>query len=222
MKIKKAKLKLELVSENLEKYKSQAFFGVSSNAPEILAIWGDYNDLRLVLTEHNPELYGELSEVNPPDPEAASSFSLVDVGEPIYHPKHFSTIENEIRKAEKFVQLEEEEKPVVQKMPGKISISAQDGSNVTVQIGSDNRALQNVEKIDNTLKEIGELGIDEEDLINLKQILSQDIDKTETKTGIGKRIMNWSRKMARKLVEKGLTDNISVLMEKAGSLIDLI
>lgn len=223
MKVKKAKAMLELISENLENFKGQAFFGVPADAPEILAIWSDYNYVRTVLIEHNPELYNDLLEVNPPPPGVASSLSLLDVGASMYNPSHFSTIENEIRKAEKYIKLEAgDEKTVVQKIPESISISANDGSNVTVQIGNENRALQNSERINNTLNEIGELGIEEKDLLDLKQILSYEIDKTETKTGIGKRIMNWSGKMAGKLIEKGLTDNIPVLLEKASSLIDLI
>jgi hypothetical protein len=223
MKVKKAKAMLELISENIENFKKQAFFGVSADAPEILAIWNDYNYVRTVLVEHNPELYNDLLNVTPPIPEVASRLSLLDVGASMYNPHHFKTIGNEIRKAEKYIKLESgDEKIVEQKIPERISISAKDGSNVTVQIGNENRAIQNSEKINNTLNEIGKLGIGEKDLLELKQILSYEIDKTDTKTGIGKRIMNWSGKMVGKLLEKGLKDNISVLMEKASSLIDLI
>ncbi|MDO6598490.1 hypothetical protein Q4512_16340 [Oceanihabitans sp. 2_MG-2023] len=223
MKVKKAKVVLELVSENLEKFKAQAFFGVSADAPEIQAIWNDYNYVRTVLIEHNPELYSDLLEVKLPRPGVASSMSLLDVGASMYSPRHFETIENEIRKAQKYVILEDGDANIIEQViPENISINARDGSNVTVQIGNENQALQNSERINNTLSQIGELGIEEEDLLDLKQILSPQVNKTETKTGIGKRIMNWSGKMAGKLIEKGLTDNIPVLMEKASTLIDLI
>jgi hypothetical protein len=223
MKIKKAKLKIILVNENIERYNKQAFFGVSPKEPEIYSIWSDYNDAIAILKEHNHELYDELNEVHLPDPDVATSFSLMDVGEPVYHSKHFSTIANEVRKALKLIELEEEpNQPLKKTVPDTISIKASKGSNVSVQIGDNNQALQNVERINATLKEIENLGIENDDLIQLKQILSKEVDKSETKAGIGKRVMDWSGKMAGKLIEKGLSGNIPVLIEKASSLIDLI
>lgn len=222
MKVKKAIAKLELLAGNIQKYKRNAFFGVDANSPEIQSIWIDYEDVRCVLIEENPELFGELLKLELPMPEEASSFGMVDVGKPVYHPKHFSTIENQIAKAQKFVELEYKTENKEKATPNNFTINASNGANVAVQIGDNNKALQNVELIDKTLEEIEGLGIDKSDLSSLKQILNQEVDKTETKEGIGKRILNWSGKMTGKLIEKGLTENVPVLIEKAEKLMDLI
>ena len=222
MKIKKAIAKLELLAENINRFTRNAFFGVEADSPEIQSIWTDYEDVRTILTEENPDLFGELIPIQPPIPEEASSFGMVDEGRPVYHPKHFSTIENQVKKALRFVELEYKTTEKEPKMPNSLTINASNGANVAVQIGDNNKALQNVGLIDKTLEEIEGLGIDKSDLNNLKQILNQDIDKTETKEGIGKRIMNWTGKMTGKLIEKGLMDNIPILIEKAEKLMDLI
>lgn len=222
MKTKKAIAKLELLAENISRFKRSAFFGVKADSPEVQSIWIDYEDVRKILIEKNPDLFGELIPIKLPIPEEASSFGIVEVGSPVYHPKHFSTIENQVNKALKFVELEYKITERESKIPNNLTINASHGANVAVQIGDNNKALQNVELIDHTLEEIENLGIDKSDLDNLKQILNQDIDKTETKEGIGKRIMNWAGKMTGKLIEKGLTDNIPILIEKAEKLMDLI
>ncbi|MFA4852007.1 MAG: hypothetical protein WC599_05765 [Bacteroidales bacterium] len=222
MKIKKAIAKLDLLAENINKYKKNAFFGVEADSPEIQSIWIDYEDVRTVLIEENPELFGELIPIKLPIPDEASSFGMVDVGKSVYHPKHFSTIESQVKKALRFVELEYKSNDNELKIPNNLTINASNGANVAVQFGDNNKALQNVELIDNTLEEIEKLGINRDDLNNLKRILNQEVDKSETKAGIGKRIMNWAGKMTSKLIEKGLSDNIPFLIDKAEKLMDLI
>lgn len=220
MELKKAIIKLNIIAQNIVKCKRSAFFGVNANAPEIKSLWFDYNEVRNVLISNNEKLFGELVDLELPQPEEASSFGLVDLGSPVYYPKHFSTIENQVYKALRFVEMLDE--PNKNKIPEKISANASQGANVSIQIGNNNTALQNVEAIDKTLDEIENLGIDKDDLKKLKQLLNHETKGDETKIGIGKRVMSWAGKMTSKLIEKELTDNIPMLIEKSEKLLGLI
>lgn len=89
-------------------------------------------------------------------------------------------------------------------------------------MGDNNKVLQNTGQIDTVLEDLEKLGVEKGELNSLKEIINQNARGEETKIGTGKRILSWIGSITKKLIEKGLTDNLPIIIDKAQSLIDLI
>lgn len=88
-----------------------------------------------------------------------------------------------------------------------------DNPNTNVSVGDNN--IQNITpdfsvKVGNLLQELKSLGIQEEDLKEIKTIVSEKVDKKS----IGKKALEWVGKVATKAAEKGLELQIPLLISK--------
>jgi hypothetical protein len=219
----KAIIKLRLLYKRLKEYKQAAFFGVRADSPEVINLWIEYNELRLEFTKLNSEIFGDLKEVNPPRPKEASSFSHHDVGTLVYSPTHFEALENELEKAVEYSTLIQNNSiQDSNQIKGNINITASDGSLVNLTVGDNNKVLQNTGQIDRILGELEELGVEKGDLSTLKEVINQNARGEEGKISTGRRILTWVGNLTKKMIEKGLTDNLPAIIDKAQSLIDLI
>lgn len=224
MEIEKAIIKLNLLFDRLLKYKEEAFMGVPADDENVKNLWKEFEELSVKLIQLNPDVFDDLQKVTIPLPSAASSFGYNAPGTPIFYPKHFNSLETEMSKAISYVSLIKNDNSIKEnnKVEGNIHISASEGSQVNVIVGHNNRVLQNTEQINKKLEEIKELGVDKPDLEILKEIINQNAKGEEDKTSTGRKILGWVGGITKKVVEKGLTDNLPLIIDKAQSLIDLI
>lgn len=89
------------------------------------------------------------------------------------------------------------------------------GENANSNIGIGDNISQKIsniynQKVENVLSELKTLGVPEEDLVEVKEIVENETDKTN----IGKKLMNWVGKMATKAIEKGIDLQIPLIMTK--------
>lgn len=94
------------------------------------------------------------------------------------------------------------------------------GENASSAIGvgeNIDQKISNVynQKIERVLADLKKLGVPEEDIIEVEEIVSKETDKVK----LGKRLMSWAGKMANKAVEKGIELQIPMVMEKIQELI---
>jgi hypothetical protein len=94
------------------------------------------------------------------------------------------------------------------------------GENASSAIGvgeNIDQKISNVynQKIERVLSDLKSLGVPEEDIIEVQEIVSKETDKVK----LGKRLMSWAGKMANKAVEKGIELQIPMVMEKIQELI---
>lgn len=94
------------------------------------------------------------------------------------------------------------------------------GENASSAIGvgeNIDQKISNVynQKIERVLTDLKDLGVPEEDIIEVEQIVTKETDKVK----LGKRLMSWAGKMANKAVEKGIELQIPMVMEKIQELI---
>ncbi|MDN4164554.1 hypothetical protein QWY31_03520 [Cytophagales bacterium LB-30] len=219
----KAIIKLRLLYKRLKEYKRSAFFGVRADSTEVINLLTEYNELRHAFTELDSDIFGDLKEVNPPRPEEASSFSHHDVGTLVFSPEHFGALENELEKAVEYATfIQSHKNEDTNQIKGNISITATEGSLVNLTVGDNNKVLQNTGQIDRILGELEVLGVEKSDLSTLKEVINQNARGEESKISTGKRILTWVGNLTKKMVEKGLTDNLPDIIEKAQSLTNLI
>lgn len=89
------------------------------------------------------------------------------------------------------------------------------GENANSNIGIGDNISQKIsniynQKVENVLSELKTLGVPEEDLVEVKEIVENETDKTN----IGKKLMSWVGKMATKAIEKGIDLQIPLIMTK--------
>mmetsp|Transcript_7158 Transcript_7158/g.10694 ORF Transcript_7158/g.10694 Transcript_7158/m.10694 type:complete len:291 (-) Transcript_7158:101-973(-) len=89
------------------------------------------------------------------------------------------------------------------------------GDNSSSNIGVGENITQKVEnvynqKIENILADLKKLGVPEEDLVEVKEIVTKETDKVS----LGKRLVGWVGKMTNKAVEKGIELQLPLIMEK--------
>ncbi len=89
------------------------------------------------------------------------------------------------------------------------------GENANSNIGIGDNISQKIsniynQKVENVLSELKTLGVPEEDLVEVKEIVENETDKTD----IGKKLMSWVGKMATKAIEKGIDLQIPLIMTK--------
>jgi len=94
------------------------------------------------------------------------------------------------------------------------------GSNVNSNVGVGENLSQNIknvytQKIDKIISELGELGVPQEDLAEVKDLVKKETDKVT----LGKKLMNWVGKMTTKGVEKGIELQIPMILEKIQQLL---
>lgn len=91
-------------------------------------------------------------------------------------------------------------------------------SNSAIGIGDNiNQDFTNVynQRKEQIFTELKELGIPEEDISEVKEIINKETDKSM----IGKKLMNWVGKMSAKAIEKGIELKIPLLIDKIQELI---
>jgi hypothetical protein len=91
-------------------------------------------------------------------------------------------------------------------------------SNSTIGFGDNiSQEINNVynQKTEKIFSELKELGIPEENIVEVKEIINKENDKSK----IGKQLMTWIGKMTSKAVEKGIELNVPLLIEKVQELI---
>jgi hypothetical protein len=224
MKKEKAIIRLNLLFDRLMKCKKEAFMGVAADDENVKNLWPEFEEIRVCLIQIDPDVFKDLREVTIPEPSAAGSVSYYHPGTPIFHPKHFNSLETEMNKAIAYVELIKNDNSSREnnQLKGNIHISASEGSQVNVVLGDNNKVLQNTEQIDKRIEEIEELGVDKPDLEILKEIINQNASGKEDKISTGRKILGWAGSITKKVIEKGLTENIPSIVDKAQSLIDLI
>lgn len=89
------------------------------------------------------------------------------------------------------------------------------GNNSSSNIGVGENITQKVEnvyhqKIENILSDLKDLGVPEEDLVEVKEIVTKETDKVS----LGKKLVGWVGKMTNKAVEKGIELQVPMIMEK--------
>lgn len=89
------------------------------------------------------------------------------------------------------------------------------GDNSSSNIGVGENITQSVEnvynqKIEHILSDLKELGVPEEELLEVKEIVTKETDKVN----LGKRLVGWVGKMTNKAIEKGIELQIPMVMEK--------
>lgn len=89
------------------------------------------------------------------------------------------------------------------------------GDNSSSNIGVGENITQKVEnvyhqKIENILSDLKDLGVPEEDLVEVKEIVTKETDKVS----LGKKLVGWIGKMTNKAVEKGIELQVPMIMEK--------
>lgn len=94
------------------------------------------------------------------------------------------------------------------------------GENASSAIGvgeSIDQKISNVynQNIERVLSDLKKLGVPEDDIIEVKEIVTEETDKAK----LGKRLMSWSGKIASKAVEKGIELKVPMIMEKIQELI---
>ncbi|MEW4922665.1 hypothetical protein [Algibacter sp. 2305UL17-15] len=93
------------------------------------------------------------------------------------------------------------------------------GDNANSTIGVADNLTQNInniynQKVEQTLSDLRQLNVPEEDLSDLKDITANEKDKVK----LGKKIMTWVGKMTTKAVEKGIDIHIPMILEKVQDL----
>jgi len=91
-------------------------------------------------------------------------------------------------------------------------------ANSNIGIGDNiSQKISNIynQKVENILSELKTLGVPEEDLIEVKEIVVNETDKTN----IGKKLMSWVGKMTTKAIEKGIDLQIPLIMTKIQELL---
>jgi hypothetical protein len=224
MKQDKTKIRLQLLYDQVKRYQKMAIFGVRADDPEVINLWVEYNEIRGILSQLNPELFADLKVTSPPEPDEASSFGRHDVGELVFKPMHFIALERQVEKAIEYMTLLNQTTPIgrKEKQTDNINIKASQGSMVNVTIGDHNKIFQNAGQIAKVLEELEGLGVDKDEIATLKEIIADYDGKTEHKEGVGKKLFGWISGLAARLVEKGITDNLPVIIEKAKTLIDYL
>jgi len=94
------------------------------------------------------------------------------------------------------------------------------GENASSAIGVGENITQKIsnvynQKIERVLTDLKNLGVPEEDIIEVGEIVAKETDKVK----LGKRLMSWAGKMASKAVEKGIELQVPMIMEKIQELI---
>lgn len=89
------------------------------------------------------------------------------------------------------------------------------GDNSSSNIGVGENISQTIanayaQKIDKVLSELKDLGIEDKDLNEVKEIVTKETDKNR----LGKRLMSWSGKIASKAIEKGIDLKLPIVLEK--------
>ncbi|MDE1207301.1 hypothetical protein [Tenacibaculum larymnensis] len=89
------------------------------------------------------------------------------------------------------------------------------GDNSSSNIGVGENITQKVEnvyhqKIENILSDLKDLGVPEEDLLEVKEIVTKETDKVS----LGKKLVGWVGKMTNKALEKGIELQVPMIMEK--------
>lgn len=89
------------------------------------------------------------------------------------------------------------------------------GDNANSNIGIGENLTQNItsnysKKVDQVLSDLQKIGIPKEDVEEVKEIVEKETDKIN----LGKMLMNWTGKMTRKAIEKGIEIQVPFLMEK--------
>lgn len=89
------------------------------------------------------------------------------------------------------------------------------GENASSAIGVGDNINQKISNIYNqnikrVLSDLKEMGVPEEDIIEVGEIVAKETDKAK----LGKRLMTWAGKMANKAIEKGIDIKVPVLIEK--------
>lgn len=219
----KTKIRLQLLYDQVKRYQKMAIFGVSATDPEVTNLWVEYNEIRVALTKLNPDLFADLKETNVPEPDIASSFGRHNVGEPVFKPIHFNALERQVEKALEYIPLLQQQKPDGNKeKTGHINIRTGQGSMVNVTVGDHNKIIQNVGQIGKLLEELAGLGVDKDEITTLKEIIADPDLEPEHKEGVGKKIIAWIGGLATRLIEKGMTDNLPAIIDKAKTLLDYL
>ena len=77
-------------------------------------------------------------------------------------------------------------------------------------------------KINEVYEKLEKLGVDANELNSLKEIVNEkQLGKTD-KNGIAAKIMGWIGSVAAKVAEKGITENLPLIIDKAQSLIEMV
>lgn len=89
------------------------------------------------------------------------------------------------------------------------------GENASSAIGVGDNFTQEIsnvynQKIERVLSDLKDLGVPQEDIEDVKEIVTKEADKTK----VGKKLMSWVGKMTSKAVEKGIDLQVPMLMEK--------
>ncbi len=89
------------------------------------------------------------------------------------------------------------------------------GDNSSSNIGVGENITQKVEnvyhqKIENILSDLKDLGVPEEDLAEVKEIVTKETDKVS----LGKKLVGWVGKMTNKALEKGIELQVPMIMKK--------
>jgi hypothetical protein len=93
-----------------------------------------------------------------------------------------------------------------------------DNSNSSIGVGDNiNQEFRNVynQKKEKIFTELKELGVPEENINEVKEIINKETDKS----AIGKKLMSWIGKMSSKAVEKGIELKVPLLIDKIQELI---
>ncbi len=84
------------------------------------------------------------------------------------------------------------------------------GNNSNIAVGDNiNQSIVADQKIEKLINELQKLGVDSNEVSELKDIIQQ-----EDKKGIGKKILNWLGKLSTKVVEKGIELELPAIIEK--------
>lgn len=93
-----------------------------------------------------------------------------------------------------------------------------DNSSSNIGVGDNiTQSINNVyeQKIEQVLSDLKALGVPEEELVEVKDIVTQETDKTN----LGKKLIGWVGKMTTKAIEKGIDLQIPMIMEKIQELL---
>ncbi len=221
MELEKAIIELNLLHNRIKDSRKAAMFGIDASDSEVANLWIEYNELRTIFIRINPELFKDLRELQQPISEEAHPMSHHPFGTMVFTPKHFGSLENEIDKAMKYIVLVQNETRQYDKNRN-ISINAGENALVNVTLGNNNNIHQNGGHIENIYNELEKLGVDKSDIESLREIILQQSPSKENKIGVGKKILSWVGGLSSKLIEKGLSENFPVIIEKAQSLTDLL
>lgn len=224
MKQQKSIARLRVLYDNIISYRKAGFSGVEYEDPEIKHLWEEYLELRKILIELNPELFSDLREISMPKPDVASSFGYYSPGTLLYYSKHFSQLENEAIKAIEYTKMiDKNTSESTSVVKGSINVTAHNGSSINLTIGNNNTNSQAItNKINEVYEKLEKLGVDANELNSLKEIVNEkQLGKTD-KNGIAAKIMGWISSVAAKVAEKGITENLPLIIDKAQSLIEMV